>query len=88
MINVNIDERSLDEFLLDGFVLEHGENILTIKNEECKPLAEIIYFEETNELLILEVARVVWCKRITNIKSINDISFFIDYEVIEDGCVN
>lgn len=87
MINVNINELRLDEFLLDGFLLEHGENILTIRNEECKPLVEIIYFEETNELLIMNKSRMVWCKKVTDIISIDDSLFLIMYEVIENDCV-
>lgn len=83
MINVNINERHLEELLLDGFLLEHGQNTLTIRNGEGKPLAEIIYIEETNDILIMDDTRSIWCKKITNIMSVNDISIMIDYEVLQ-----
>lgn len=83
MINVNINEEHLKELLADGFLLEHGENTLTIRNGEGKPLAEIIYIEETNDILIMDDTRSIWCKKITNIMSVNDISIMIDYEVLQ-----
>lgn len=83
MINVNINEEHLKELLADGFLLEHGENTLTIRNGERKPLAEIIYLEATNDLLIMAKDNAVWCKKVTNIMSVNDTSIIIDYEFLQ-----
>lgn len=84
MINVNIENRNLEEFSLDGFLLEHDKNKLIIRNRIGKPLVEIFYVEETNRLIIESDTSYVWCMKITNIISVKDAMVIIMYEFMEN----
>lgn len=85
MINVNIENWSLKEFLFDGFLLEHDKNKLTIRNRIGKPLAEIFYVEETNRLIIVSGTSYVWCMKITDIISVESDMVVIMYAFMENN---
>jgi len=79
--NVKMEQTDFVDFFKNGYVLgfEFEENILTIRNDENQTLAEIIYFEETNELLIMTEIEFIWCRRVTNIRC-DKKSIYVDYE--------
>ena len=81
MINVNIERWSLEELSKNGFILEHGDNIITIRNIYGKLLIEIIYFEETNKILINRKKGFDWCDKIIDIRPSEDkLSMRIRYK--------
>lgn len=58
MINVNIiDVKELAKY---GLILRHDKNILTIQNEEHRTLVEIIYSEDTGQILISAETAYRW----------------------------
>lgn len=81
MINVNIEKFSLEKLFLNGFTLEHGNNVLNVRNIYGKIVAEIIYEEETNKILIHNKKESYWCDKITDIKPSKDKRYLrIHYE--------
>lgn len=86
MINVNVTNRQLEELLLDGYVIEHEKNLITIRNLYGKAMAEIIYIEETNEILLNTEGKFIWCASIIDICSCYDgKAILICYIASEDN---
>ena len=83
MINVNIYPISLENLLNDGFTLEHSKSMVTIRDVENKTLAEIIYFEETNEILINTEKEFIWCNMVLDVTNCDRNVVYIHYECIK-----
>ena len=67
MFNVNLDERDFLGIKKKGYYIEHGKNIITIRKSDGSPMIEIIYMEETNELLVMTKNIFHWYKKIRHI---------------------
>ena len=81
MINVNIEKFSLEKLFLNGFTLEHGNNVLNVRNIYGKIVVEIIYIEDTNKILIHNNKESYLCDKIVDIKPSQDKVYLrINYE--------
>ena len=68
MINVNIKERILEKLKDSNYILEHRSKQLSIRGFFGEPLCEIIYLEETNEILVMTETTFKYGKKVESIE--------------------
>lgn len=68
MINVNIKERILEKLKDSNYILEHRSKQLSIRGFFGEPLCEMIYLEETNEILVMTETTFKYGKKVESIE--------------------
>jgi len=68
MINVNIRESVLGKLKDNNYILEHRSKQLSIRGFFGEPLCEMIYLEETNEILVMTETTFKYGKKVESIE--------------------
>lgn len=73
MLNINFCKEELEHLKKNGFYVEQGKDIITIRNIQGETIGEIIYIEEYNLIILMNKDDVHLCK------SINGIHEYCEY---------
>ena len=77
MMNVNIKERILEKLKDSNYILEHRSKQLSIRGFFGEPLCEIIYLEETNEILVMTETTFKYGKKVESLEFDTNQGFII-----------
>lgn len=72
MFNVSLSEENLKKMQEKLYVIEHSTEMISIRGERGETLGEIIFIEESNEILVMTEDEVKWGKKIENIEVFYD----------------
>ncbi len=77
MVNVDIKERSLEKLKDNNYILEHRSKQLSIRGVFGEPLCEMIYLEETNEILVMTETTFKYGKKVESIELDTNQGFIV-----------
>ena len=68
MLNVRITKRSFWKLEYEGYIIDESKDILTIRDKYIRPMVEIIYQKETNDLIIMTEDTWIYCLEVSSIE--------------------